>query len=118
MPKSCPPTAFAISKRLGLPESVLEKAREQLEDDSIKFEDVLAEIEKTRIIKTSIYDLADGQVQVYVCIEMKTDKDNFIKQLDNTLKQEDIIGIEADRERFIEKAKAGIEEYKQKNSSK
>ncbi len=51
--------AFAISKRLGLPDSILEKAREQLEDDSIKFEDVLAEIEKTRIALKKERELAD-----------------------------------------------------------
>lgn len=40
--------AFAISKRLGLPDEILEKSKEQLKDENIKFEDVLSEIEKTR----------------------------------------------------------------------
>lgn len=40
--------AFAISKRLGLSDEILDKAKEQLEEDSIKFEDVLSEIEKNR----------------------------------------------------------------------
>ncbi len=42
--------AFAISKRLGLSDEILDKAREQLEEDSIKFEDVLSEIEKNRVL--------------------------------------------------------------------
>ena len=41
--------AFAISKRLGLSDKILDKAKEQLNDENIKFEDVLSEIEKTRI---------------------------------------------------------------------
>ena len=40
--------AYAISKRLGLSDEILDKAKEQLEEDSIKFEDVLSEIEKNR----------------------------------------------------------------------
>ncbi|MBE7021090.1 MAG: endonuclease MutS2 [Ruminococcaceae bacterium] len=51
--------AFAISKRLGLPDYILDKSREQLKDDSIKFEDVLAEIEKTRIALKKERELAD-----------------------------------------------------------
>lgn len=40
--------AFAISKRLGLPDYIIEKSKEQLTKESIKFEDVLSGIEKDR----------------------------------------------------------------------
>lgn len=76
---------------------------------------VAQEITNTKTIKTSIYDLADGSVQVYVCIEMRTDKDEFNKKLNNTLDREGIIGIQYDRDRFIQKMSAGLEEYKKKN---
>ncbi|MBQ2890561.1 MAG: Smr/MutS family protein, partial [Clostridia bacterium] len=40
--------AFAISKRLGLPEYIIEKSKEQLTAESVKFEDVLTGIERDR----------------------------------------------------------------------
>jgi DNA mismatch repair protein MutS2 len=40
--------AFAISLKLGLPEDILERAREFLSNESIAFEDVLQSIEKNR----------------------------------------------------------------------
>lgn len=39
--------AFAISEKLGLGEDVIRLAKSQINDENIKFEDVLAEIEKT-----------------------------------------------------------------------
>ena len=41
--------AFAISEKLGLGEDVLRLAKSQINDENIKFEDVLAEIEKTSV---------------------------------------------------------------------
>lgn len=76
---------------------------------------VSEELQNTRILKTNIYDLADGSIQVYVCIEMKSDENEMAQKLDNVLSQDNIIGIKYDREKFIEKMKSGLEEYKQKN---
>lgn len=42
--------AFAISKRLGLPDSLVERAKEFLSQEDIKFEDMMATIEKNRRI--------------------------------------------------------------------
>ena len=41
--------AFAISKRLGLEDDVIERANEILSDEDIKFEDVVSELEENRI---------------------------------------------------------------------
>ncbi len=41
--------AFAISKKLGLSETILKRASEFLEEDSIKFEDVLSDMERNKI---------------------------------------------------------------------
>ena len=40
--------AFAISKRLGLPEDVIEEAKKQMSHDSVRFEDVLTQLEAKR----------------------------------------------------------------------
>ena len=40
--------AFAISKRLGLPEEVIESARVQMSGESVRFEDVLTQLEAKR----------------------------------------------------------------------
>jgi len=42
--------AFAISKKLGLPERIIESASKQIETDDRKFEDVIADLEKQRVI--------------------------------------------------------------------
>ncbi len=76
---------------------------------------VAEEIKNTRTIETSIYDLTDGSIQVYVCVEMRSALDDFCKNLENTLDREGIIGIQYDRKQFIEQTKAGLEEYKKKN---
>ena len=41
--------AFAISKKLGLPDSIIERSKEKLSDENIKFEDVLGSIEENRV---------------------------------------------------------------------
>ena len=40
--------AFAISRRLGLPEEVIEAAQTQMSGDSVRFEDVLTQLEAKR----------------------------------------------------------------------
>ena len=76
---------------------------------------VAEEIQNTRILKTSIYDLSDGSIQVYVCIEMQSDKNNFSQNLKNVLDREGIIELQYDRDRFINKMNEGLEEYKEKH---
>ena len=41
--------AFAISKRLGLGDTIINRANEILSDDDIKFEDVISDLEESRL---------------------------------------------------------------------
>ena len=76
---------------------------------------VAEEVANTRAIHYDVFDLADGSVQVYVCIEIRETKKEFAAKLSNTLEREDLIEIQYDRERFIQKMSDGLEEYKKKN---
>jgi len=76
---------------------------------------IAEEISNTRIIETTIYDLTDGSIQVYVCLEMEMSKDDFSKNLNNTLDRDGLIELQYDRDRFIKQMEKGLEEYKQKN---
>ena len=40
--------AFAISRRLGLPEDVIAAAQEQMSGESVRFEDILTQLEEKR----------------------------------------------------------------------
>ena len=40
--------AFAISRRLGLPEEVIQAAKDQMDSESVRFEDVLTQLEEKR----------------------------------------------------------------------
>lgn len=50
--------AFAISKRLGLSEDVIDRANELLSDENIKFEDIVTDLEESRARAESDLDLA------------------------------------------------------------
>lgn len=80
--------------------------------EAIMTQFVAEEIQNTRIIKTSIYDLSDGSIQVYVCIEVRATEEEFVAKLENELDETDMIGLQADRERFLSKMSEGIAEYK------
>ena len=86
--------------------------------ESIMTQYVAQEISNTRVIETSIYDLSDGSVQVYVCIEMRNTTNEFSNKLENELSRDGVIELEYDRERFMQKMSEGLERYKKENSLK
>ena len=85
--------AFAISKKLGLPDSIIERSKEKLSDENIKFEDVLGSIEENRVsaqkareeqerMRREIEQLKDELQREREKIDKKKDKiyDNARKQ--------------------------------------
>ena len=59
-----------------------------------------------------MYDLADGQIQVYACVEMNMSQENFYEQVDNVLSQDDVWGVDYDKNAFRERMSARLQEYK------
>ena len=82
--------------------------------ESVMTQFVAEEIKNTRILKTSNYDLSDGSIQVYVCLEIQSDKNNFSQNLENVLDREGLIELQYDRDRFVQKMAEGLEDYKKK----
>ena len=73
---------------------------------------VSQEISNTRVVKTSIYDLADGSIEVYVCLEMQKDIQDIKEGVSNVLDKNKVLEIESNRERFLDKMSDGLKEYK------
>ncbi len=67
-----------------------------------------------RVIKTNLYDLSDGSVQCYVCIEMRSTKEELLDNVENALSKEELISVDYDKERFMNNIKQGLEDYKNK----
>ena len=73
-------------------------------------------VKNSKRIKTSVYDLDDGQIQVYVCYEIRAGFDVLEKAaevVDNTLTRDQVLEVEFDRERFKDSMKEGLREYKE-----
>jgi len=51
--------AFAISKRLGLPDFIINNAAEHLSEENIKFEDVISNLEKSRQLAEKEHEVAN-----------------------------------------------------------
>lgn len=77
---------------------------------------IAEEVKNTRTIQYDVFDLADGTVQVYACVEIRDTKEVFAKKLSNALERDKLIELQYDRERFAKKMAEGLEEYKKKNN--
>lgn len=69
-------------------------------------------IKNYRIIRTNMYDLSDGSIQVYVCIELPGGIEKTAEELANTLSEDEILGIDFNRQKFIDSMKEGLSDYK------
>lgn len=67
-----------------------------------------------KVAKYSVYDLDNGQVRVFICIEAKPDNRTLSTQLANELSREGFLGLQFDRDRFIKQNEAGLQEYRER----
>ncbi len=83
--------AFAISKRLGIPDYIIGQARERLTQESIRFEDVLTGIEKER---------QTAEAARFKQKKLSGEAERLKKEIEAERKK-----LEAEKEKIIERAK-------------
>ena len=116
--------AFAISKKLVLPDSIIERSKEKLSDENIKFEDVLGSIEENRVsaqkareeqerMRREIEQLKDELQREREKIDKKKDKiyDNARAKAEKIIKQ-----AQEDTERMLEEIKQLQKEKRDKEA--
>ncbi len=87
--------AFAISKRLGLPDYIIEKSKEQLSKEDIKFEDVLTGIEKDR---------QTAEKARYRQIKLSGEAERLKREIENERRK-----LEKEKDKIIERAREKAE---------
>ncbi len=116
--------AFAISGKLGLPKEIIERSKDKLSDDSLRFEDVLGSIEKSRIsaekareeqesLRREVQQLKDELKREREKIDRKKDKiyDNAREKADKIIKR-----AQEDTERMMDEIKRLQKEKRDKET--
>ncbi len=78
--------AFEISQKLGLRQEIIEKAKELLDKDDIKFEDVIGSIEQNKILAEKERDEA-----IDLRIQIKKQKEELAKEIEKFEQKKDTI---------------------------
>ena len=96
--------AFAISRRLGLPEQIIDRANELLSEENIRFEDVITDLETNRIKAQSDKEYAERlrreltDLKKQVEQERSNLRENKSQILDEARREAKIIVMEAKEE--------------------
>lgn len=78
-------------------------------------EQAVAQKVSTRLIGTpEIYNVSDGTIQVYVCLELTKSTADILGDVYDNLTREDVIGIDYNREQFINDNIDRIKELREK----
>lgn len=81
--------AFAISSKLGLPETIIDKARSQIDEEKESFEDLLADLENSRItIEAEREEIASYKQEIKRLKEKLQEKQEKIEASRNRIMQE------------------------------
>lgn len=81
--------AFAISKKLGLKEDIIETARQFISNENTKFEDVIAEVEKNRVTSQKELEAAESIKNEYMKLkeELETKIEAVKKQKEKLVRE-------------------------------
>lgn len=81
--------AFAISRRLGLDERVIDRANELLSDENVKFEDVITDLEQSRVKARSEREYAERMRRELADLKSELDKERSnLKERKSTILDE------------------------------
>ncbi len=61
-----------------------------------------------------IYDKSDGTVSVYVCVELTKTTDQLLEQMYDQMTEDEVLGTDYDKQKFIEENKKRLEELREK----
>jgi len=118
--------AFAISKRLGLSDYIIDKAKEKISEDNIKFEDVLGNIEKDRrVAEDSRIEQEKLKEEIkHLKEELQIKRDKIDKQKDKIISEankkasELIESARSETEKLLSDAKKAIKKRDEKETLK
>ena len=70
----------------------------------------------TKMIGTpEVYDASDASVQVYVCVELQKPTDQVLGEIYEQLTQDEILGTDYDKMKFIQDNKERLQELREKS---
>lgn len=61
-----------------------------------------------------VYDVSDGTVSVYVCVELSTPTEKVLEEVYDGLSRDGVIGTDYDKQKFIQDNNARINELREK----
>ncbi len=116
--------AFAISEKLGLPKSIIERSKEMLSEENIRFEDILSGIEDNRLSAEHSFEEAERlrRETEELRAALATERDKIEKQKDRIYdrareKAEKIIlRAQEDVEKMLEEARVLQKEREEKDA--
>lgn len=113
--------AFAISKRLGLKESILDNAKEFLTSENIRFEDIISDIERNRRISNEERMEAESikREAERLTLELKKDTVRLEQQKDGIIRQakEEARRILIEAKRECDEIIAGLKQLEEAKST-
>lgn len=84
----------------------------ELLDQSEYKQFIAEEVKNSKSIKTSKYELSDGSIQIYVCMEIQPTVSEFTKKMSQELSQDEMLRMKFDQLQFEKEMEKGLEEYK------
>ena len=95
--------AFAISKKLGLPDFIIDDAKSKISESDIAFEDILDELDKNRVeIEKARAEITENRTQTD---NIKAEYEKKLKALEER-KEKEIAKAKEEANKIIEEAKA------------